>query len=121
VNEVGEDDRVQHVREPGDGLHETAPTPDLGPVSRRFDPWVLVVGAVALGTYLPHGFQGLFSRDLGVYAYGARQVLAGQPPYVGIVNRAEFGQWNRPWSPTTSRWASRREPSGSPDAPSVRT
>ncbi len=55
---------------------------------RRFDPWVVVVAAVALGTYLPHGFRGLFSRDLGVYAYGARQVLAGQPPYVGIVNRA---------------------------------
>ena len=55
---------------------------------RRFDPWVVVVAAVALGTYLLHGFQGLFSRDLGVYAYGARQVLAGQPPYVGIVNRA---------------------------------
>jgi hypothetical protein len=65
-----------------------------------------VVAAVALGTYLPHGFQGLFSRDLGVYAYGARQVLAGQPPYVGIVNLArkpdlvpasalemEFGRW----------------------------
>ena len=58
------------------------------PGRRRFDPWVVVVAAVALATYLPHGFRGLLSRDLGVYAYGARQVLAGQPPYVGIVNRA---------------------------------
>ena len=67
---------------------------DLGPVEgvtsvrRRRDPWPFVVGLVATVTYLLHGFQGLFSRDLGVYAYGARQVLAGEPPYVGIVNRA---------------------------------
>ena len=74
---------MQHVREPGDGLQETATAPGPDPVPRRFDPWVVVVAAVASGTYLLHGFQGLFSRDLGVYAYGARQVLAGQPPYVG--------------------------------------
>jgi len=55
---------------------------------RRFDPWVVVVAGVSLVTYVLHGFQGLFTRDLGVYAYGARQVLAGEPPYVGIVNRA---------------------------------
>ncbi len=68
---------------------ETTPPPDAPSVRRRRpDPLVAVVGLVALGTYLLHGFQGLFSRDLGVYAYAARQVLAGQPPYVGIVNRA---------------------------------
>ena len=67
---------------------------DVGPARRAprtwrpRDPWVAVVGLVALATYLLHGFQGLFSRDLGAYAYGARQVLAGEPPYVGIVNRA---------------------------------
>lgn len=57
-------------------------------VGKRRDPLVLLVTAVALGTYLLRGFTGLFSRDLGVYAYAARQVLAGEPPYVGIVNRA---------------------------------
>ncbi|MFZ2014744.1 MAG: hypothetical protein WAV00_13050 [Nocardioides sp.] len=55
---------------------------------RRFDPLVVAVAAVSLVTYVLHGFHGLLTRDLGVYAYGARQVLAGEPPYVGIVNRA---------------------------------
>jgi hypothetical protein len=57
-------------------------------VWRRTDPLLLAVGAVAFFTYWQHGFGGKFSRDPGVYAYGARQVLEGQPPYVGIVNRA---------------------------------
>jgi hypothetical protein len=61
---------------------------ERGSGRKRLDPWVVVVSVASLVIYPLHGFQALFSRDLGVYAYGARQVLAGQPPYVGIVNRA---------------------------------
>jgi hypothetical protein len=59
-----------------------------GGLTRHLDPWALGVGAVALVTYSLHGLNGKLTRDLGVYAYGAQQVLAGQPPYVGIENRA---------------------------------
>lgn len=68
------------------GPREDLPAAAAAP-RRRFDPWTVVLGAVALGTYLLRGFDEMVSRDIGIYAYGARQVLAGEPPYVGIVNR----------------------------------
>ncbi|MCW2793755.1 MAG: hypothetical protein JWO76_2853 [Nocardioides sp.] len=55
---------------------------------RWLDPWTGVVCAVALVTYLLHGFDGYLSRDLGVYAYAGEKVADGVPPYVGILNRA---------------------------------
>ena len=81
---------MQQVVEPQEVVVREVPVDVARAPSRRRRPdlWVPIVALVALATYLPHGFQGLFSRDLGVYAYGARQVLAGEPPYVGIVNRA---------------------------------
>lgn len=55
---------------------------------RWLDPWTGVVCAVALVTYLLHGFDGALGRDLGVYAYAGQQVADGVPPYVAILNRA---------------------------------
>jgi hypothetical protein len=60
----------------------------LGGALGRFDPLVPVVGLVSLVVCALRGLDGTVTRDLGVYAYGARQVLAGDPPYVGIENRA---------------------------------
>ncbi len=44
------------------------------------------VALVALVVYLLHGFNGVLSRDLGVFVYGGEQVARGVPPYVGIFN-----------------------------------
>ena len=74
---------MQQTTEP----REDVPAPSVGSRLRRLDPWPYVVGVVALVTYLLRGFDEMVSRDIGIYAYGARQVLAGEPPYVGIVNR----------------------------------
>jgi hypothetical protein len=46
------------------------------------------VGAVALLTYLLHGFRGELTRDLGIYSYAGQQVAEGVPPYLGVLNRA---------------------------------
>jgi hypothetical protein len=54
----------------------------------RFDPLVLLTCLVAAAVYVAHGFEGVLSRDLGVYAYAGQQVADGLPPYVGILNRA---------------------------------
>jgi hypothetical protein len=54
----------------------------------RSDPLIIVSCLVALVVYLLHGFDGILSRDLGVYSYGGQQVAEGVPPYVGILNRA---------------------------------
>lgn len=59
----------------------------VGP-GRTTDPLLLVVGAVSLATYLLHGFHGVLTRDLAVYAYAGQQVADGVPPYEGILNRA---------------------------------
>ena len=53
-----------------------------------FDPWVLVVGAVALLTYALHGIHGQLTRDLGIYSYAGERFAHGVPPYVAVVNRA---------------------------------
>jgi hypothetical protein len=67
---------------PSGGLYD----PD--DMARRLDPLLLPVGLVGLAVYLVHGFDQPLTRDLGVYAYGGQRFLAGDPPYVGILNRA---------------------------------
>ncbi len=52
------------------------------------DPLTSVVGLTALIVYALHGFDGVLTRDLGVYSYAGQQVADGVPPYVGILNRA---------------------------------
>jgi hypothetical protein len=55
---------------------------------RGADPLTAVTCAVALAVYLPHGFDGYLTRDLGLYSYGGQLVAEGVPPYVGTLNRA---------------------------------
>ncbi|MBZ5740096.1 DolP-mannose mannosyltransferase [Nocardioides mangrovi] len=50
----------------------------------RLDP--VLMGAVALGVYAAHGFDGRLNHDLGVFTYGGIQVADGVPPYAGIFN-----------------------------------
>jgi hypothetical protein len=81
----------------------TTPTPPAGSATPRLgrrlgallrqrfasaDPLVGVVGLVSLGVYLMHGFDKAVTRDLGVYLYGGQRFLSGDPPYVGVLNRA---------------------------------
>lgn len=67
-----------------DEVEETAETrPRRGP-----DPLGPLLSLAALAVFLLHGFQGVLSRDLAVYAYGAEQAADGVPPYVSILNRA---------------------------------
>jgi hypothetical protein len=54
----------------------------------RFDLLTWLVGAVGLLVYSLHGFNGVLSRDLGIYSYAGQQVFEGVPPYEGILNRA---------------------------------
>jgi hypothetical protein len=65
---------------------ETAP--DRWARLRGADPLTAVVCVVSLAVYLPHGFAGYLSRDLGLYSYGGQLVAEGVPPYVGTLNRA---------------------------------
>jgi hypothetical protein len=68
----------------------TPPPAPAVPARRRSwsDPWLLVIGALAAVTYCLIGFEGTLRRDIGLYVYGGQQVLAGDPPYVGVLNRA---------------------------------
>lgn len=52
------------------------------------DPLVAVVGLVSLVVYLLHGFDRGVTRDLGLYTYAGQRFLEGDPPYVGVLNRA---------------------------------
>ena len=54
----------------------------------RFDPILPVVAIVAGPTYALHGFDGMLTRDLGIYSYAGQQVAEGVPPYLGVMNRA---------------------------------
>ena len=60
----------------------------MPPLLRRLDPLAGVSAAVALLVYLPHGFDGELTRDLGVYSYAGQQFAEGVPPYGAILNRA---------------------------------
>jgi hypothetical protein len=53
-----------------------------------FDWLVPVVALVSLGVYLLHGFDKAMTRDLGLYTYAGQRFLDGDPPYVGVMNRA---------------------------------
>ena len=52
------------------------------------DPLVALVALGSLVVYALHGYDHALTRDLGVYTYGGQRFLAGDPPYVGILNRA---------------------------------
>lgn len=56
--------------------------------ARAIDPVLGGVGAVSFVVYVLHGFNGLLSRDLAIYTYAGQRFLDGDPPYVGIMNRA---------------------------------
>src|SRR5665809_119769 len=43
---------------------------------------------VGIGIFLLHGFGGLLTRDLALYAYSGQQFAEGVPPYVAVLNRA---------------------------------
>jgi hypothetical protein len=55
---------------------------------RAIDPLVPAVAGVSLVVYVLHGFQGMLTRDLGIYSYAGQQVADGVPPYLGVLNRA---------------------------------
>ena len=55
---------------------------------RSVDPVLGIVGLGSFVVYMLHGFNAALTRDLGVYTYGGQRFLAGDPPYVGILNRA---------------------------------
>jgi hypothetical protein len=59
-------------------------------VTRWGSPDLLALGVagVALLVYALHGFDGMLTRDLGIYSYAGQQVIEGHPPYVGVRNRA---------------------------------
>ncbi|MEJ7796178.1 MAG: glycosyltransferase family 39 protein [Nocardioides sp.] len=55
---------------------------------RRLDWWGPTLALVGIVIFLLHGFGGLLTRDLALYAYGGQQFAEGVPPYVGVLNRA---------------------------------
>lgn len=52
------------------------------------DPLVIGCGLVAALVFVLHGYDGLLTRDVAVYAYGGQRVADGVPPYLGLLNRA---------------------------------
>ena len=73
---------------------EVSPTaPSTRPTTPRLripmpDPVIPVIALVSLVVYLLHGFDKALTRDLSVYTYGGQRFLDGEPPYIGILNRA---------------------------------
>ncbi|HSF34748.1 MAG TPA: hypothetical protein VLA70_01450 [Nocardioides sp.] len=55
---------------------------------RTIDPLVPVVAVVSMAVYVLHGFEGMLTRDLGIYSYAGQRVADGVPPYLGVLNRA---------------------------------
>ncbi|WP_432477311.1 glycosyltransferase family 39 protein [Nocardioides sp. GXQ0305] len=55
---------------------------------RGLDPWGPLLAAVASVVFLLHGFGGVLTRDLALYAYGGQQFAEGVPPFVAVLNRA---------------------------------
>ncbi len=55
---------------------------------RRIDWWGPLLTAIGVLIFLLHGFGGLLTRDLALYAYAGQQFAEGVPPYVGVLNRA---------------------------------
>lgn len=63
--------------------------PAREPARPRLRPGVVdpvVVGVVAFVVYALHGFDGLLSRDLGIFVYGGERVAHGVPPYQDVFN-----------------------------------
>lgn len=54
----------------------------------RLDLWGVACALLALAVFLVRGFGGALTRDLALYTYAGQQVLNGEPPYVGVLNRA---------------------------------
>ena len=76
------DNRTAH-REPARSLRSLRSLGSPDP-TRVLDP--LVVALVALVVYALHGYDGVLTRDLGIFVYGGEQVTHGVPPYVGVFN-----------------------------------
>ena len=57
------------------------------PWLERLDPLTVLCAVAAFVVFLPHGFDGALTLDLGIYGYGGQQVAEGVLPYVGVVNR----------------------------------
>jgi len=55
---------------------------------RGLDPWGPVLAAVGTVVFLLHGYGGILTRDLALYAYGGQQFAEGVPPFVAVLNRA---------------------------------
>jgi hypothetical protein len=55
---------------------------------RRWDLWALGAGVAAVLLFSLHGFDRDLGRDTGLYAYAGQRVVEGEPPYVGVLNRA---------------------------------
>jgi len=58
------------------------------PAWLRVDPLGPGLAAVGVVIFLLHGFGGLLTRDLALYAYAGQQFAEGVPPYEGVMNRA---------------------------------
>ena len=54
----------------------------------RVDPLGPLMAVVGTAIFLLHGFGGLLTRDLALYAYAGQQFAEGVPPYEGVMNRA---------------------------------
>ena len=58
------------------------------PVLRRIDPLGPLFALLGLGVFLIHGYGGVLTRDLSLYAYSGQQFADGVAPYVSVMNRA---------------------------------
>lgn len=54
-------------------------------LDRLLGPALAVLGAALFAL---HRFDGTLTRDLALYAYAGQRVAAGDPPYVGVMNRS---------------------------------
>ncbi len=66
----------------------TSPRTRRGTRVRGVDPWGPVLAAAGVVVFLLHGFGGILTRDLALYAYGGQQFAEGVPPFVAVLNRA---------------------------------
>ena len=55
---------------------------------RRIDPLGPLFAVLGLGVFLIHGYGGVLTRDLSLYAYSGQQFADGVAPYVSVMNRA---------------------------------
>lgn len=60
----------------------------MEPVLRRIDPLGPLFAILGLGVFLIHGYGGVLTRDLSLYAYSGQQLADGVAPYVSVMNRA---------------------------------